>query len=154
MATESLAVVKDLPGVGVLLPGHVADLLEERKVDVGLDIALGPRVPVPVPGATEIASLLDDPQVLHPGITEAGPHLQSPETTSDDHDIDLIDQGRTVDTRLDVGVIGVVGERSDDVDVLVVAVDTKTLVTLDPVTLPHDVGIEEGLFGVHNDSPS
>ena len=75
VVAESLAVVEYFPGVGVLLPGDVADLLEERQVDVGLDVALGSRVPVPVPGATEIASLFDDPQVLNAGLAESGPHL-------------------------------------------------------------------------------
>ena len=61
---DALAVLEDLRRAGVLLAGDVGGLLQEREVDVGLDVALCSRVPVPVPGAAEVAALLDDAKVV------------------------------------------------------------------------------------------
>ena len=53
------AVGEDLRRPDVLLRRHVAELLEQRQVDVRLDVAHRARVAVPVPGAAEVAALLD-----------------------------------------------------------------------------------------------
>ena len=144
---ETPAVVEDLPGVRVFLLGDVADFFEERQVDVGLDVALGSRVPVPVPGAAEIAAFFDDPQVFHAGFAEAGSHLEAAEAASDDDHVDLVGERRPVDGRFDVRVIGVMGELSDDLDVLVVSVGAQPFVPFDAVAVPHGVGIEAALGG-------
>ena len=61
---DATAVLQDLRGPDVLLARDVGGLFEQREVDVGLDVALGARVPVPVPGAAEVAALLNDAKVV------------------------------------------------------------------------------------------
>src|SRR5262249_27573624 len=48
------AVRQDLRGASVFLRGHVLELLEERQINVRLDVAHRARVAIPVPGAAEI----------------------------------------------------------------------------------------------------
>jgi hypothetical protein len=45
-----------------------ARLLEQREVDVGLHVALGPRIAVPVPGAAEITALFNDADIVDAGL--------------------------------------------------------------------------------------
>ena len=79
-AGEELRVLEDLRRAGISLGRHEADLFEEREVDVGLDVAHATRVAVPVPGAAEIACLLDDPDVGDPmaGEVDGGEHAGKP----------------------------------------------------------------------------
>ena len=126
---------------GVLLLRHVADLLEQRQVDVRLDVALRARVAVPVPRAAEVAALLDEPDVVDAGLLQAGAGEQAAEATADDDDVDLVGQRLALD-RLDVRVVDVVGELARDLDVLLVAVGAQALVALGPVLLAQRVGIE------------
>ena len=93
----------------VLLLRDVADLLEQRQVDVRLDVALRARVAVPVPGAAEVAALLDDADVVDAGLLEAGAGEQAAEAAADDDDVDLVGQRVALD-RLDVRIVEVVGE--------------------------------------------
>ena len=106
---------------GVLLLRDVADLLEQRQVDVRLDVALRARVAVPVPRAAEVAALLDDADVVDAGLAQPGAGEQPAEAAADDDHVDLVGQRLAVD-RLDVGVLDEVGEVAGDLDVLVVAV--------------------------------
>ena len=63
LAADGAAVREDLGRARVLLARHVAELFEQRQVDVRLDVAHRARVAVPVPGAAEVAALLDDADV-------------------------------------------------------------------------------------------
>ena len=74
---------KDLRPAAVLLFGDVLELFEQRQVDVRLDVARHARVTVPIPGTAEVASLLDDADVLDSQLTQSRPGQQSPEATSD-----------------------------------------------------------------------
>ena len=126
---------------GVLLLRHVADLLEQRQVDVRLDVALRPRVAVPVPRAAEVAALLDEPDVGDPGLLQAGAGEQPAEASADDDHLDLIGDRVALD-RLDVGIVDVVGEAALHLDVLVVAVGPQPLVALLAVLGPQGIGVE------------
>ena len=123
------AVRQDLGGVGVLLLGDVPDLFEQGQIDVGLDVAHRARVAVPVPGAAEVATLLDHADVVDAGFTQTSAGQQPAEPSADDHDFDLVGQRLTHD-RLDVRVFEVVRELARDLYVLVVRVGTQALVTL------------------------
>ena len=49
----------------VFLFRDVADFLEERQVDVCLNVALRAGIAIPVPGTAEVAGLFDDANVCH-----------------------------------------------------------------------------------------
>ena len=74
----------------VLLLRDVADLLEQRQVDVRLDVAHRARVAVPVPGAAEVAALLDDADVVDAGLAQPRAGEQAAEAAADDDDVDLV----------------------------------------------------------------
>jgi hypothetical protein len=71
LATDRGAVREDLGRARVLLFGDVAHLFQERQVDVRLDVALRAGVAVPVPGAAEVAALLDQAQVVEAALAQA-----------------------------------------------------------------------------------
>ncbi len=89
---DALAVLEDLRGVGVLLGGHVPGLFEQRHVHEGRGVALGTRVAVPVPGAAEVAALLDDADVVDAGLHEAGRGHEAGEAPADEGDRDVVVQ--------------------------------------------------------------
>ena len=75
---------------GVLLLRDVAGLLQQRQVDVALDVALRAGIAVPVPGAAEVAALLDDADALDPGLAQPGAGHQAAEAAADDQHVDLV----------------------------------------------------------------
>ena len=87
---DRAAVGEDLRRPGVLLRRDVAELLEQRQVDVRLDVAQRARVAVPVPRAAEVAALLDDADVVDAGLAQAGAGEQAAEAAADDDDVDLV----------------------------------------------------------------
>ena len=135
------AVSEDLRRPGVLLAGDVRGLLEERKVHVGLDVALCTRVPVPVPGATEVAALLNDAKVVDTRLGEPCAGDQAGETAADDRDGDVVEKAGAID-RLRVGVVEVVREWSGYLDVLGVRILSDPLVALRPILLAQCVRVE------------
>ena len=118
---DALAVLEDLGRVGVLLGRHVAGLFEEGEVDHRRGVALSARVAIPVPGAAEVASLLDDPDVVDAGLVQHRAGDQAREASADEGNGDVIGQGLSL-FDLDIGVFEVVGELADRLDVLLVAV--------------------------------
>ena len=67
---------EDLRGTGVLLARDVAGLLQEREVDIGLDIALSAWISVPIPGPAEVATLLDDPKIVDARLARRAPVMR------------------------------------------------------------------------------
>ena len=147
MRADRPAVLEDLGRLGVLLLRQVADLLEQREVDVGLDVARRAGVAVPVPGATEVATLFDHPDVVDAALAQSGCSEQTAESPADDGDVDGVVQRRTFDT-LDVRVVEVMGELPGDLDVLLVAVGPEPTVALVAVLLAEGIGIESELWHV------
>ena len=134
MAAEQLAVLEDLGGVGVLHGRHVAGLLQHREVDVGLDVAHAARVPVPVPGAAEVAALLDDPEVGDAELGQVGGGEHPAEATADDDDLGVGDD-RVAHDRRRVRVVVELLVLAGEVVVLRVGVGPESLLPLDPVPL-------------------
>ena len=143
MAADAARVLEDLRGVGVLLARHVAGLLEQREVHERRGVALGARVAVPVPGAAEVAALLDDPDVVDAGLVQLGAGDQPGESAADEGDGDLVDQ-RLALGRLDVGILDVVLEDPGDLDVLLVAVGPQPLVAFLAVLASQCVAVDLG----------
>ena len=109
---DQLAVLEDLGGTRVPLCGHEAGLFEKRQVRVGLNVALAARVAVPVPGATEVAALLDHAEVMHAESLQLDSGHHPGEATTDNHRRGLLDDRVSGETWLDVGVGVEVGERA------------------------------------------
>jgi hypothetical protein len=63
---DALAVREDFRRMRIFLRRHVTGFFEQRHVDHRRRIALRARIPVPVPGAAEVAALLDDADILIP----------------------------------------------------------------------------------------
>ena len=138
---NAAAVLEDLGGSDVLLARDIGGLLEEREVDVGLDVALCPRVPVPVPGAAEVAALLNDAEVVDARLPEPGAGDEAGETAADDDHGDVVDE-RPTRYRVRVGVVQIRRERSGHLDVLGVPIRPDPLVALHAVLLAQRIRTE------------
>ncbi len=123
---DALAVFEDLGGVRVLLRRHVAGLLEEREVDERRGVALRAGVPVPVPVAADVAALVDDAHVVDAGLLQTCSGDEAGESAADERDGHLVEQRVALDA-FAVDVVEVVGELSDRLDVLRVAVGAQPL---------------------------
>src|SRR5262249_18277668 len=137
---DRAAVLENLGRARVLLRRHVAELLEQRQIDVRLDITGRARVAVPVPGPAHVATLLDQPDIVDPGLAQPRPHQETAEATTHHDASTVVREGRPLDG-LTVRIIEVVDERVRHLDVLVVAVGTEALVALDTVLLAEGPGV-------------
>jgi len=123
---DPLGVLEDLGGMGVLLGRHVPGLLEERHVDHRRGVALRARIPVPVPGPSEVTALFDDPDVLDAGFPQPGPGDQAGEPTADEGKGDVVGLRFTLGNRC-VGVLRIVSKTPAEPAVLVDAVRAEAL---------------------------
>ena len=85
---DPLTMGQDLRPACVLLARDIASLLQERHVDVGLDVAANPRIPVPVPDASEVGTLLEHADVLDPGLAQPSGRDEPREPAADHGDLD------------------------------------------------------------------
>src|SRR5215471_5724915 len=81
LLADAARVREDFRREGILLFRQVSGLLEQRKIDVRLDVALGARIAIPVPGSPEVAALLDDAQVWHARLTQTCAREQTAKAT-------------------------------------------------------------------------
>ena len=123
------AVLEDLRRVRILLRGHVAGFFQERHIDEGGGIAHGAGITVPVPGAAEIAPLLDDADVFHALLHKPRPRHQACVTAADERHRHVVGFRFTL-LEFDVGVIQIVRQLIFDPDVLGVAIRPEALVPL------------------------
>ncbi len=136
-------VVEDLGAVGVLLARHVPGLLEQRQVHERCGVALGAGIAVPIPGAAEVAALLDDSDVVDAGVAELRSGHEPGEAATDERERHLVEQRLTIDG-FDVGVLDVVLEDAGDLDVLLVAVGAQPLLALLAVLAPQRLTVDLG----------
>ena len=135
-------VFEDLRLVCELVVRDVAELLAERQVDVRLRIAGSARIAVPVPGAAEVATVLEDADIIEARLAQARGGQQAAETSADDENLDLVTHRRSIDRCLHVGIVDVMRQRTLDANVLVIAVCPQALVALDAVLLAKRIRIE------------
>ncbi len=126
LPADPAAVLEDLGAVGVLLGRHVPGLLEQRHIDEGGRVALRARVAVPVPGAPEVAALLDDPHVGDADLFQTRSRDEPREAAADDRDRHVIGLGLARSDR-GVGILEIAVEFALDLDVLIVGVGAKAL---------------------------
>ena len=119
---DASTVREDLVALGIFLSWDVAQLLQQRHVHVGLDVTGNAWVPVPVPGATHIGTLVDQPDALHAQFPQPRTDEQSAESGADDRDINLVGQPVANEMRITPRVFGKSSKRAGHFDVLCDAV--------------------------------
>ncbi|MHC2243038.1 hypothetical protein ACVJH7_002345 [Bradyrhizobium elkanii] len=127
LPADPLAVREDLGRMRVFLRRHVAGLFEQRHVDHRRRVALRAGIPVPVPGAAEIAALLDDADILDPGLGQPRRSGEPGEAAADEGEGDVVGLRRALNDRR-VGIVEIMRELALDLEILVVAVGTQPLV--------------------------
>src|SRR6266849_1364023 len=70
-AGDRLAVSEDLGTPGVMIPGHVVELVEQRQVVISHNVASNTRVAIPVPGAAHVRSALDYTDAFDAALAQA-----------------------------------------------------------------------------------
>ena len=143
--SDALGVGEDLRRERVLFFRYVAGLLEQRQIDVGLDVALSAWITVPVPGSAEIARLFDDTDVGDANFLQPRRGQHAAKASADDHGVELFIQRRAGEARVNVGIRIVVFQRACDLLILIVAVGAQALVAFGGV-LPTQFGWVEAQF--------
>ncbi len=115
---DAAAVRKDLGALGVFLRRYVAELLEQRDVYVGFDVAGDPRIAVPVPGAAHVGRPVDQPDAFHTELAKPHAGQQPTEAGADDRHINLVGERLARGFAVHPGVLGVPGELTGYLDIL------------------------------------
>ncbi len=113
----------------VFLRRHVAGFFEQRHIDQRGRIALRAGISVPVPGAAEVAALLDDADILDAGFRQPRGGGEPGKTAADEGEGDVIGLRRARRDRR-IGIVEIVRELPRDLQILIVAVGTQPLVAL------------------------
>ena len=141
MLTDRVTVRQDLGGTRVLFAGDVANLFEQRKVDVRLNIAHGAGVTVPIPRAAEVPALFDNTNVFDAGLTQSSTGKESAKPATDNDHIGLVGE-RSACERIDIWIDEIAREVASNFEILLVAIGAQTLVALDAILVAQCVGIE------------
>ncbi len=139
---DATRVGQDFRREGVLLLRDVAGLLEQRQIYVRLNIALRTGIAVPVPGAAEVATFLDDADILHTGLAQTRAGKEASEAAADDQNVNRVGQRRASESRRDVGIIDVVAVVALHFDVLFIAVGADAFVALLAILGAQQFGVE------------
>ena len=94
---DLLAELEHFIPVGVTMSGGMARLLEQRHVDMRLDIAHRAGVTVPVPRSAEIAGFVDDANIGDAHLMQARAHQQAAESSSGNDDLRMAHHWRPVE---------------------------------------------------------
>src|SRR5262245_54300822 len=139
---DAARVREDFRREGILLFRQVSSLLEQRQINVRLDVALRARIAVPVPGAAEVAALLDDAKVLNARLAQACAREQTAEAAADDHNLQRLVQRFAGEAGVNVRIIYIAAEVPLDLNVLFVTVATDAFVAFLAVLGPEGIGVE------------
>jgi hypothetical protein len=129
LAADAPAMSQNFWRVGIFLCRPMARFLQERHIDHGRSIALRSRVPIPVPGSPEIASLLNDAHVSHTRLNHTRASRQTREAAADECERHVVSLGFASRGRR----VGIVRETALQREVLRIAVRTQPLVALSPI---------------------
>ena len=130
MLGDRFGIVADFGADRIFARGHEARLFQQRQVDVAFDVAGCPWIAVPVPGAADLAALLDQADVFDPRLAQPRAGEQAAEAATNDHHPDLVGQRLALDRRNDVGIAEEVRELARHIGILRVALGAEALVAL------------------------
>ncbi len=136
LVADALGVLEYLWCEGEPLLWYVARVLQKGEVQIGHHVALGPRVPVPIPGAPKVRAALDDAQALVARLDQPGRGHQAHPARSDDQVVHGVADRLTLERRrkrIFREVVRVFGERHPDE--LLLGVLPHPLVSLQAVLL-------------------
>ena len=84
--SNALRVLIDFGCKGIAEFGHVARLLEEREIAVGLNVTLRTRIAIPVPGSAEVTAAFNNSDSFNACLDQAcGCEHTDPATANDDN---------------------------------------------------------------------
>ena len=142
VSRDVAAVFQDLRSERVFVLRHVAEFFEQRQIAVRFHVAHRAGITVPVPGAAEVACILDHAYAFVSGFAQPRAHHQAAETATDYRKLDVVEHRIALEARLDIGIFDVMRELCLDLDVLRIAVRAQTFVALAEVFRFQAVGIE------------
>ena len=146
MLSDAPGMGEQLGRVGVFFRRDIARFLKQRHVDVGFDIALRAGIAVPVPGAAEIAGLLDDADILDTRLVQLGRSQQAAKAAADHDGLDSLGHGIADERAIDIRIIDEAAEIALDLDILAIAARVDPLLPLFQVFLSQPRQIQL-LFG-------
>ena len=145
LLADALAVREDFRRMRVLLRRHVAGFFEQRHVDHRRRIALRARIPVPVPGAAEVAALLDDADIPDAGFGQPRGGGEPGKAAADEGEGDVVGLRLARGDRR-IGVVEIMRELPRDPEILVVAVGAQPLVALLQIFLAQPLLVDRGVL--------
>ena len=129
----------------IFLGRHYAGILEQRHVDVGLGVARGARIAVPVPDPAEVAALFDDHDIVDPALLEICGCQEAAIATTVDQHFHIVAARSPVTIFGGMRVVEIVGIGSAHRDILAIAIGTVAPLAFQPIALAQGIGIESGL---------
>ncbi|TLS21416.1 uncharacterized protein PpBr36_10219 [Pyricularia pennisetigena] len=92
LLSDAHGVQPDLLAARVAVRRDVSRLLQQRQVDAGFGIALQAGVPVPVPGAADVAGRVDQANVVgrEPGLDQTHGVYEAAEARTHDEELDVV----------------------------------------------------------------
>jgi hypothetical protein len=141
LLSDAPAMRENFRRVRVFLRRHVPGFFEQGHINHRGRIALRAGIAVPVPGAAEIAALLDDANVFNSGFRQPRGGGKARKAAADEGEGDVVGPGiARGDGR--IGIVQIMRELSLDLDVLVVAVGAEPLVALLHILRPQLLLVE------------
>ena len=145
LLADALAVREDFRRMRVFLGRHVAGFFEQRHVDHRGRIALRARIPVPVPGAAEVAALLDDADILNAGFRQPRGGGEPGKAAADEGEGDVVGLRLARGDRR-IGVVEIMRELPRDPKILIVAVGAQPLVALLQIFLAQPLLVDRSVL--------
>ena len=125
MLADATRMRADFVAETVLFPGDVLGLFQQRQIDVAFDVALSAWIAISVPSASEVAALLDDADVLDPGLAQTRRGQEAAEAATHDHHVDRVGEGLAGEAGVDMRIVDIVAEVGGDLDVLVIGLGAQ-----------------------------
>jgi hypothetical protein len=129
LLADALAVRQYFRRMRIFLRRHVAGFFEQRHVDHRRGIALRAGIPVPVPGAAEVAALLDDPNIPDTGFRQPRGSGEPGKAPAEESEGDVIGLRLACGDRR-IGIVEIMRELPRNAEILVVTVRAEPLVAL------------------------
>ena len=137
------AMREDFRRMRVFLRSACARFLRAAACRPSMPYRMRAGIAVPVPGAAEIAALLDDADIFDPGFRQPRRGGKAGKAAADEGEGDVIGfRFARRDRR--IGIVEIVGELSLDLDILIVAVGAQPLVALLQIFLPQPLLVDRG----------
>ena len=145
LLADALAVREDFRRMRIFLRRHVAGFFEQRHVDHRRRIALRAGIPVPVPGAAEVAALLDDADIPDAGFRQPRGGGEPGKAAADEGEGDVVGLRIARGDRR-IGIVEIMRELPRDAEILVVAVGAQPLVALLQIFLAQPLLVDRSVL--------